>query len=137
MVPPRLAGSYRVSPAGRTGFPTRTAPRPTPPLASGDGAGSLPRMSRPLRLVVPLLVVTSSACSLLFDRGQDLGPGDVAARAVLPDTGAPIPFAKVVVEGAGQTRRATAGGDVHLVGLGAGPWVLRFLQDHDGDGVPE
>src|SRR5262245_3524753 len=81
------------------------------------------------------VALATAACSFDFSRADEIAPGTVSGRATLRGAGAP--FSRVGIAGSARALRADVRGAFVLRGLDAGPSVLRFSQDEDGDGLPE
>jgi hypothetical protein len=90
-----------------------------------------------MRLAVPLIAAALAfGCSFSFERGSDLGPGDIAGQAV-SEVGAPLPFARLQIDGTSRVVLADRNGEFVVRGLPAGTWVIRASHDFNGDGLPE
>ena len=89
------------------------------------------------RFAAFLVVAASPTACFVFDRTQDLQPGEIDGRAIFADDAVAAKFARVSAEGAGLVRRAGEDGRFRVKGLGEGAFVLRFTSDDDGDGIVE
>src|SRR5688572_24573147 len=86
----------------------------------------------------PLLVLASvwllSSCGFLFDRLEGTKPGQIVGTARRDEAnGKAASFARVGVIGSARVFRAERDGEFVVGGLPAGGYVLRFLDDEDGD----
>lgn len=83
-------------------------------------------------LVWPLVF----GCYYELPRTEGLGDGELRGRAVRTD-GTAVPSARITVVGAPRAAEATDDGSFAVRGLTAGPWVLLFAADEDGDGTAD
>ena len=84
-----------------------------------------------------LLPVFLASCFFEFDRGREIGPGEISGRTVLPGGEEVAPFARITPLGTPRVRLSDDAGDFLLDAVGVGTWSLRFTHDQDGDGRPE
>ncbi len=91
-----------------------------------------------LRLVVCAGALCGSAACFDLARHISLAPGTISGRAVrVDDNSAPARFSRIVSANTGLIRRAGTDGTFTLPGLASGDWVLRIIDDIDGDGRAE
>jgi hypothetical protein len=86
----------------------------------------------------PILAFTlcCGGCLFDFERGLELGPGDVQGRALRGPTEV-APYAQVAPSGTGRMLRTDAAGEFVVRALSPGGYTIRLSDDANGDGWPE
>jgi hypothetical protein len=93
------------------------------------------RFSVVVGVLVGVLALTTS-CSYLLDRLDDVPPGAVNGRTVDAEASV-VAFSRIGLESTTRVARALDDGNFQIEGLTRGAWMLRFIDDKDGDGAPE